>query len=241
MSFHDSDYEDEDLLEKMEKNEKQNRNTSGDVDVDIEDDDDDYDSDNDIEIDGDIERGNNIGENEDDDEDDDDDNEEYNEDDVDVNMMGGAENSSSFIDLNLLSDDDEEDEEQDDDNYLQKLDENMKKKIISDFHPELHMHNNDEIEILSRVVRNEKGVIIDPLHKTIPFITRYEKARILGERAKQINNGANPMIEIEPTLIDGYLIAIKEFEEKKIPFIIKRPLPNGGCEYWKLSDLEDLM
>ena len=42
-------------------------------------------------------------------------------------------------------------------------------------------------------------------------------------------------------MIDGYLIALKEFEEKKTPFIIKRPLPNGGCEYWKLSDLEVLV
>jgi hypothetical protein len=33
----------------------------------------------------------------------------------------------------------------------------------------------------------------------------------------------------------------KELEEKKMPFIIKRPMPNGGCEYWKLSDLEILI
>ena len=39
-------------------------------------------------------------------------------------------------------------------------------------------------------------------------------------------------------MIDGYLIALKELEQKKIPFIIQRPLPNGGCEYWRLTDLE---
>ena len=49
------------------------------------------------------------------------------------------------------------------------------------------------------------------------------------------------MVQTEPSVIDGYLIALKEFEEKKIPYIIKRPLPNGGCEYWKLSDLEILV
>ena len=31
-----------------------------------------------------------------------------------------------------------------------------------------------------------------------------------------------------------------EFEQKKIPFIVRRPLPNGGSEYWKLRDLEIL-
>jgi DNA-directed RNA polymerase subunit K/omega len=60
----------------------------------------------------------------------------------------------------------------------------------------------------------------------------------LGERAKQLNSGAEPFVEIDETMIDGYLIALKEFEEKKIPFIIQRPLPNGACEYWKLKDLE---
>ena len=78
------------------------------------------------------------------------------------------------------------------------------------------------------------------MHKTLPFITKYERARVLGERAKQINAGAKPFVDIAAEVIDGYLIALAEFEQKKIPFIVKRPLPNGGCEYWKLRDLEIL-
>ena len=97
---------------------------------------------------------------------------------------------------------------------------------------------DDEIEMLCKITYNEKGIIVDPLHKTLPFITKYERARILGERSKQINMGAKPLVEIEPDVIDGYLIALKEYNEKKIPFIVKRPLPNGGCEYWKFKDLE---
>ena len=93
---------------------------------------------------------------------------------------------------------------------------------------------------MSRIVRNDDGIVIDPLHTTIPFITRYEKARIIGERAKQIEYGATAMVKVDANVIDGYLIALKEYEEKKIPFIIKRPLPNGGCEYWKFKDLEQL-
>jgi DNA-directed RNA polymerase subunit K/omega len=140
----------------------------------------------------------------------------------------------------MLDLEDEDDEEEDDDNYLQKFDESLKTNIIAEYHPELIAHNNDEVDVLSRIVRNENGQIIDPLHRTLPFITKYEKARVLGERAKQLNSGAKPFVEVEPSVIDGYLIALKEFEEKKIPFIVKRPLPNGGCEYWKLKDLEML-
>jgi len=132
---------------------------------------------------------------------------------------------------------DEDDDEYDED-YLKKFDENLQEKTIENYHPELHIHNYEEIETLSIIVRDINGYIIDPFHKTNPFLSRYEKARILGERAKQINEGAEPFIEIDETIIDGYLIASKELEQKKIPFIIQRPLPNGGCEYWKVSDLE---
>lgn len=134
--------------------------------------------------------------------------------------------------------DEEEDEDEDDENYLQKFDESTKQNIISNFHPEMQAHNYDEVDILSTIVRNNNGIIIDPLHRTLPFVTKYEKARILGERAKQLNSGATAFVEVDPTMIDGYLIALKEYEQKKIPFILKRPLPNGGCEYWRFKDLE---
>jgi DNA-directed RNA polymerase subunit K/omega len=141
---------------------------------------------------------------------------------------------------NDLSDNDDDDD--DDANYLQKFDENIQKEIIQEYHPELMLHNYQEVEALSKITRDENGIVIDPLHRTLPFITRYEYARVLGERAKQINAGAKPFVSVSDTgLIDGYLIALEEYKQKKIPFIIKRPLPNGGCEYWPLRDLENIV
>ena len=138
--------------------------------------------------------------------------------------------------------DSEPDEDTDDDeNYLQKFDESLHTQIIADYHPEMKSHNYDEILNMSKVTRNESGAIIDPLHKSVPFITRYEKAKLIGERAAQLGAGAMPMVEVEENIIDDYVIASKEFNEKKIPFIIKRPMPNGGCEYWRMEDLEILM
>lgn len=131
--------------------------------------------------------------------------------------------------------------EDEDVDYLKKFDENIRQNIIADYHPEINQHNYEEIEALCIILRNEMGVIVDPFHKTLPFITKYEKTRILGERASQINSGGKPYVEIDSSVIDGYLIAVKELEEKKIPYIIRRPLPNGGCEYWKLKDLELLI
>ena len=134
--------------------------------------------------------------------------------------------------------DEDDDTDSDDEDYLQKFDNDLRKNIIQEHHPELLIHSNEDIQAYTRIVKNEHGQIIDPLHTTLPFITKYERARILGERAKQLDGGAKPLVPIEKDVIDGYLIALKEFEQKKIPFIVKRPMPSGGCEYWKLKDLE---
>jgi DNA-directed RNA polymerase I, II, and III subunit RPABC2 len=185
-----------------------------------------------------IVRGDDDEDYEEEEEEDDDDDDIENEEELLNNMNSTTETGekAAFIGLDNFSDDDEDDED-DDPHYLQKFNESIQRNIIADFHPELQSHNYEEIETLSRVVRDAEGNIIDPMHKTLPFLSRYEKARILGERAKQIDNGAKPFVEVDETMIDGYLIAYKEFEAKKIPFIIKRPLPNGVVEYWRLSDL----
>lgn len=137
-------------------------------------------------------------------------------------------------------DDDDSDEDKDSSEYFQKLKSTVRESYIDTYHPESMSHNYDEIQTLAKVVRNSAGVIVDDLHKTIPIMTKYEKTRILGQRAKQINEGAPAFIKIDSTVIDGYLIAVKELEQKKTPFIIRRPLPNGGSEYWRVQDLEIL-
>jgi DNA-directed RNA polymerase I, II, and III subunit RPABC2 len=145
---------------------------------------------------------------------------------------------------NYISDEEDDDEDDDDEyeeNYLQKFDKTLNENIISEYHPEMQQLNYSEVELLTVIGRSDDGEIYDPLHRTLPFLTKFEKARVLGERAKQINDGAKPFVKLATNAIDGYLIALAELEQKLIPFIIKRPLPNGGCEYWKLKDLELLV
>ena len=68
-------------------------------------------------------------------------------------------------------------------------------------------------------------------------MTKYERTKVLGQRAKQIDEGASPMIDVESNIIDGYIIALEELNQKKLPFIIRRPVPNGGVEYWPVKEL----
>lgn len=160
----------------------------------------------------------------------------------DENLDDIRENLIDNLNTNIINRDnfDDDDDDDFDETYFQKLNKDVHDNIIQNYHPELKIHNVHEIKAACKIIKDENGNIIDPLHKTLPFITRYEKTRILGERAKQINEGAKPFVEIEKSMIDGYLIALKEFKEKKIPFIIQRPLPSGNSEYWRFCDLECL-
>jgi len=137
-----------------------------------------------------------------------------------------------------LEEEEEEEEEEEDETYLQKFDKELREDYLSTFHPESKNHNYEEIKALSRVSRNSSGIVSDVLHKTLPFLTKYEMTRVIGQRARQINAGAKTFVVVPPTILDGYMIAKMELEQKKLPFIIKRPLPNGGFEYWNVSDLE---
>ncbi|KAI8101522.1 hypothetical protein M9435_001627 [Picochlorum sp. BPE23] len=71
---------------------------------------------------------------------------------------------------------------------------------------------------------------------TTRYLTKYEKARVLGTRALQLSMNAPPMVEVEGET-DPLEIAYKELREKKIPFIIRRYLPDSSFEDWKLDEL----
>lgn len=142
--------------------------------------------------------------------------------------------------INNDLDDDDDDDDPVGDVYLKKFDKEINDNYLVNNHPESCSLNYDEILAMTKIVRDKSGIIIDDLHKTIPYLTKYEKARILGQRAKQINSGATTFVKAPEKVIDGYLIAELELQEKRVPFIIRRPLPNGGSEYWKVSDLENI-
>ena len=140
----------------------------------------------------------------------------------------------------MLADEEDDDNDPSGEVYLQKFDKEINDNYLVNFHPESAVHNYDEILAMTKVVRDRNGIIIDDLHRTIPYLTKYEKARILGQRAKQINSGASVFVKVPEKVIDGYLIAELELQEKRVPFIIRRPLPNGASEYWSIKDLENI-
>lgn len=160
--------------------------------------------------------------------------------DTDLDIIGEENNNIiNESDANDSSDDDDDEDDEDNQEFYEKIEKDSE-IIIEKHHPESIFHNYDEIRTLSNVVRDKNNKIIDPFHKTLPILTKYEKARILGQRAKQIENNSRVFVNLNETIVDSYVIAELELKAKKIPFIIKRPLPGGTCEYWRVQDLEIL-
>jgi DNA-directed RNA polymerase I, II, and III subunit RPABC2 len=71
---------------------------------------------------------------------------------------------------------------------------------------------------------------------TTRYLTKYERARVLGTRALQISMNAPVMVDLDGET-DPLKIAEKELRERKIPIIIRRYLPDGSHEDWAVDEL----
>lgn len=75
------------------------------------------------------------------------------------------------------------------------------------------------------------------------FLTKYEFDQVIGLRTMHLSKNAIPLVDMPEGFhiksnMDLRQIALKEITEDKLPYIIKRKMPNGKIEYWRLSDLK---
>ena len=82
------------------------------------------------------------------------------------------------------------------------------------------MENEDINILMKNYEKNKKN------YKTNPKITKYEKTRVISERSSQINMGSQIFINNPEKYQNAFQIAIEEYNQKKIPFIIKRKYGN---------------
>ena len=94
----------------------------------------------------------------------------------------------------------------------------------------------DNVIISGEMNENLKGVE-NKERITTPYMTKYERARVLGTRALQISMNAPILVPIDSNETDPLKIALKELTAKKIPLIIRRYLPDGSYEDWQCQEL----
>ncbi len=118
-------------------------------------------------------------------------------------------------------------------------------------HPEIWIPYEEQVRSQLNIVpaetKDEEGPVIDAgfrdyssvdeKHTTYPFLNQYERTKVISYRASQICNGAKPYIVVPEGVTEAHKIAQMELEAKKLPFIIKRPLPDVTFEVWRLADL----
>lgn len=163
---------------------------------------------------------------EDDEDDDEDDQDDDDETDEDGNIRrkpkkkskkGG--NTVPVIGLGAVEDVDEEPVLMDDD-YIHRV------------HPEMILPDTKELqEIMRSYTRDDNPV----QRKSRPILTKYEATSIIGMRAQQIIRGSSPFID--STEVNPIDIALEELRAKLIPVIIRRVMPDGVSEYWRLTEL----
>lgn len=143
------------------------------------------------------------------------------------------------IDLNDFDEDEDGDEEGDEDDYDNIDETELKKEIGVDTGDEDLFDCFYDIEH-SEVNNIQNNDVPKEDRITMPYLTKYERVRVLGTRAKQISLGAKILVNnVDLTTKSHIEIATIELELGVIPFKIRRPLPNGQVEEWKISELID--
>jgi len=110
-------------------------------------------------------------------------------------------------------------------------------EVLYKYHPETILDYAEKI--LPMIPLQEIPALLgqDEKHMSQPFLSVFEKTKILGFRSNQLAQGARPYVVIPEYITSTLDIARMELEQRRLPFIIKRPMPNGTFEYWRLSDL----
>lgn len=136
----------------------------------------------------------------------------------DIEQSGGSDSENEIVD---------EDEVEDS--------KNTETEVEND---EVYDVDFDETEnIFNQEFESKSLFVSDNERISIPRLTQYERVRLLGDRAKQLSEGAKPLIKCDK-IYSAMEIAILELEKKVIPLKIIRPRPDGLQELWSVSELE---
>lgn len=110
-------------------------------------------------------------------------------------------------------------------------------QFLNTHHPECRLDYVEDVLKLLPLDAYPPDHGADKRHRSVPYLTPFERTKIIGFRANQIAQGARAFIDVPAHVTDVLEIARLELEQKRLPFIIKRPMPDGTFEYWRLTDL----
>lgn len=112
-------------------------------------------------------------------------------------------------------------------------------KNIDDLEEEL-INDEDFIELIDddfNTIKKTYDKMLKSDKTTTPFLTKYERAKIIGVRAQQIADGAEAMIKVPKEVNSPIKIAELELQARKMPLIVRRYF-SGSTHYedWRIEE-----
>lgn len=101
------------------------------------------------------------------------------------------------------------------------------------------MDNHPEVK---PVFRSQVTETVKQPRITRPYFTKYEFTSLMATRAQQLAEGAKPLASMDGLKTSDPMfvwnLARREIEQRKLPFVIRRQLPDGTSEFWSAQELE---
>lgn len=94
------------------------------------------------------------------------------------------------------------------------------------------------------IFRTEVVEAVKEPRRTRGYYTKYEYTALVAMRAQQLAEGARPLVELtglrtsDPLFV--WNVAKREIEQRKLPFLVRRQLPDGTAEFWSTQEMEIL-
>jgi DNA-directed RNA polymerase I, II, and III subunit RPABC2 len=155
-----------------------------------------------------------------------DDNEEYGDEDYDEGLAGIEEEEAEEEELLIEGE-----------TQREVAKESRALQFLNTHHPECRLDYIDEVLKRLPLTSYPPEKELNRNHNSVPYLTLFEKTKIIGFRANQIAQGARALIQVPAHITDVLEIARLELEQKRLPYILKRPMPDGTFEYVRLADL----
>jgi len=139
---------------------------------------------------------------------------------------------SNELETNELETNEEPDEEPDEDDEVSEYN----SESDDDSEDELMEEGDDDFKVID--FTNTYENMVKKEKKTLPIMSKFEKARIIGVRAQQIADGAVPTVKVPDKMISVIEIAKLELKERRLPLIIRRILTKNKYEDWRIDEFE---
>jgi hypothetical protein len=105
----------------------------------------------------------------------------------------------------------------------------------------------EEEDLLQIFQTESKGKLIKKENRRcFPFLTTFERVKVLGQRVDELNEGEDAKINLDDPLefsgdrTEVIDIAKAELLLKRLTYSLKKVHPNGDYEIWQLNELKDL-